>query len=75
LLTNDPRAAAWAGPLSHYSRPRLPISGKDLIGMGLPAGPAVSRRLAEVESRWVAEGFPPDRSRTMAIARTVLGAR
>lgn len=75
LLTGDARAAAWAGPLSHYSRPRLPISGKDLIGMGLAPGPAVSRRLAEVESRWVADGFPPDRSRTMAIARSVLGMR
>jgi poly(A) polymerase len=75
LLTNDPRAALWAGPLSHYTRPRLPISGKDLIAMGLPPGPVVSRRLGEVEQRWVAAGFPADRNRTMAIAREVLGIR
>jgi poly(A) polymerase len=75
LLTGDPRAAQWAGPLSHYTRPRLPISGKDLIAMGLPPGPAVSRRLGEVEQMWVAAGFPADRNRVMAIAREVLGVR
>jgi len=75
LLTGDGRAAQWAGPLSHYTRPRLPIAGKDLIAMGLPPGPAVSRRLAEVEQLWVAAGFPADRNRTMAIAREVLGVR
>jgi poly(A) polymerase len=75
LLTGDARAPQWAGPLSHYSRPRLPISGKDLIAMGLPPGPAVSRRLGEVEQKWVAAGFPADRSKTMALAREVLGVR
>ena len=75
LLTGDPRAAQWAGPLSHYTRPRLPISGKDLIAMGLPPGPAVSRRLGEVEQKWVAAGFPADRNRTITIAREVLGVR
>ncbi|MFN3371271.1 MAG: CCA tRNA nucleotidyltransferase [Sphingomonadaceae bacterium] len=73
LLTGDPRAAHWAGPLSQYRRPRLPVSGKDLIAMGLAPGPAVSRRLAEVEERWIAAGFPADRASTLAIARDVLG--
>jgi poly(A) polymerase len=56
-----------------YVRPRLPISGKDLIAMGLPPGPAVSRRLAEVESRWIEAGFPADRNRALALAREVVG--
>lgn len=73
LLTADPRAAHWAGPLGRYARPRLPISGKDLIAMGLPPGPAVSRRLGEVERRWVAAGFPADRNRVMEIAREIMG--
>ncbi len=73
LLTSDARAGQWAGPLSCYIRPRLPISGRELIAMGLPPGPAVSRRLAEVEGRWIAAGFPADRARTLAIAREVLG--
>lgn len=75
LLTGDPRAAQWAGPLSSWVRPRMPISGKDLIAMGLAPGPQVSRRLGEVETRWVAAGFPPDRNKVMGIARDVLGVR
>lgn len=75
LLTDDPRAAQWAGPLSSYQRPRLPISGKDLIAMGLPPGPQVSRRLAEVEQRWIAAGFPAERHKLMAMARDVLGVK
>ena len=75
LLTDDPRAAHWAGPLSSYQRPRLSISGKDLIGMGLPPGPQVSRRLAEVEQRWIAAGFPAERHKLMAMARDVLGVK
>jgi poly(A) polymerase len=73
LLTGDRRASQWAGPLLAYVRPRLPISGKDLIAMGLPPGPAVSRRLAEVESRWIEAGFPADRNRALALAREVVG--
>ena len=75
LLTGDPRAAAWAGPLAAYQPPRLPISGKDLIAMGLPPGPAVSRRLNEVEERWIAAGFPAAPEKARAIARDVLGIR
>lgn len=75
LLTGDGRAAQWTGPLASYARPRLPISGKDLIAMGLPPGPAVSRRLLEVEQRWIDGGFPADRNKVMAIAREVLEIR
>jgi len=75
LLTADPRAAQWRAPLQAWQRPLLPITGKDLIAMGLPPGPQVSRRLGEVETRWVAAGFPPDREKTMVIAREVLGVR
>ncbi len=75
LLTADPRATAWAGPLGCWVRPRLPISGKDLIAMGLPPGPQVSRKLAEVERRWVEAGFPADRNKSIAMARELLGVK
>lgn len=75
LLTGDPRACDWVGPLRRWTRPRLPVSGKDLIAMGLPPGPAVSAHLAEVEQRWAAAGFPANREASMAIARAVLGKR
>lgn len=75
LLLADARARHWVGALRQYVRPRLPVSGKDLIGMGLPPGPAVSRTLGEVERQWVAAGFPGGRADVLAIARAVMGVR
>lgn len=75
LLTGDGRARHWAAQLAGWTRPRMPVSGKDLIAMGLPPGPQVSRRLAEVEARWIAAGFPDSREKTAAIARAVMGLR
>ena len=48
--------------------PRLPLSGGELIGMGLTAGPEVARVLQAVERAWVEAGFP-DRAAAHAIAR------
>ena len=73
LLTGDPRAVQWRGPLARWQKPRLPISGKDLIAMGLQPGPQVSRKLGLVEQSWIAAGFPDDRPTVMAIARGHLG--
>jgi poly(A) polymerase len=75
LLTDDPRAGQWLEPLRSWQRPRLPISGKDLIAMGVPPGPAVSKLLGEVETRWMAAGFPGDRNAVVAMARAVMGVR
>ncbi|WP_448585764.1 CCA tRNA nucleotidyltransferase [Thermaurantiacus sp.] len=70
LLTGDARAAVWVPRLAGWERPRLALTGKDLIAMGLEPGPVVARTLAEVERRWVEAGFPPDAT---PIAREVLG--
>lgn len=73
LLTDDPRAGDWAPRLACWSRPRLPISGKDLIAMGLAPGPQVSRTLQRVEERWMEAGFPEERFRVLHLARIELG--
>jgi poly(A) polymerase len=73
LIAGDARAAAWATALAGWKSPRMPVSGRDLIAMGVPPGPDVSRLLGEVERRWVAAGFPSDRAETLAIARESLG--
>lgn len=75
LLSDDPRAAEWLPRLAGWHPPRLPVSGRDLIAMGLAPGPAVSRALAEVEARWIAAGFPAVRDEVMALARAVLDPR
>ncbi len=47
-----------AAKLSDWSRPRLPISGGDLIARGLEAGPVVAKTLGTIERDWIAAGFP-----------------
>jgi poly(A) polymerase len=73
LIAGDPRAANHAAMLAAWRSPRMPVSGRDLIAMGVPPGPEVSRLLGEVERRWVAAGFPAGRAATLALARDALG--
>ena len=47
-----------ATAIAHWSPPRLPISGGQLISRGLKEGPIVARTLRRIEDRWVAAGFP-----------------
>ena len=49
---------ADAAAVVSWQAPRLPISGGDLIGRGLQAGPIVARTLQAIERRWVEQGFP-----------------
>jgi hypothetical protein len=38
----------------------FPLSGKDAIALGLPAGPEIGEWLAKVEDWWLSQGFAPD---------------
>lgn len=58
--------------LAGWQKPRLPVSGRDLIQLGLSPGPAVSRALGQVEQRWIEAGFPADRAAVLTIARDVV---
>lgn len=58
--------------LASWQPPRLPISGGDLIAMGLVAGPLVARTLRDVEREWEGAGFPADREAVRAIARAAI---
>ena len=50
----------------------LPVTGHDIMALGVPAGPAVGRVLAEVEDWWIAKDFRPGHAACLAQARTVL---
>lgn len=53
--------------LRDWPVPRMPLSGGDLIGMGLTAGPQVAKALQALERDWIAAGFPPaEQTRAMA---------
>ena len=58
----DDAGAALAEALAESAgwQPKtLPITGHDIMALGVPAGPAVGRVLAEVEDWWIAKDFAP----------------
>ena len=55
LLLHD--APNVARHVTNWPRPRFPLSGGDLIAMGLTPGPIVATTLRVIEQRWVASGF------------------
>lgn len=55
---------AWAELLAlpeQWTVPRLPVSGADLAGRGVPAGPEMGRLIKRLEDWWMAAGFPADK--------------
>ncbi|MEZ5744178.1 MAG: CCA tRNA nucleotidyltransferase [Sphingomonadaceae bacterium] len=59
------------GPLESWDIPEFPLKGGEIVAAGVAAGPEVARILQEVESQWIAEGFPP-RERVEVILRSIL---
>ncbi|HLZ78431.1 MAG TPA: CCA tRNA nucleotidyltransferase, partial [Sphingomonas sp.] len=57
LLAGEPVAAKI---INGWKRPDFPLSGGDLIALGLQPGPVVATTLRAVEQRWVEAGFPDD---------------
>ena len=55
--------------LDGWSPPRMPLSGRDLIALGVPEGPAVSAALRRIEDAWVAAGFPAEPAAVLALAQ------
>lgn len=67
---------AEAARMQDWAVPRLPLSGGDLIAMGLAAGPQVARTLQALERAWIAAGFPPlAETREMAAQMIVASLR
>jgi poly(A) polymerase len=50
----------------------LPITGHDVMGLGVPAGPAVGQVLAKVEDWWVTQDFRPGHAACLAKAQAFL---
>ena len=54
--------------LAQWERPKLPVSGRDLIDLGLTPGPVVAATLADVEWQWVEGGAVGDREHVLKLA-------
>jgi poly(A) polymerase len=68
LLLHGAPAADLAA-LTGWQKPRLPVSGGDLIAMGLSPGPIVAATMQAVETDWLEAGFPADKATVRAMAR------
>ncbi|WP_137130350.1 CCA tRNA nucleotidyltransferase [Rhizobium sp. FY34] len=44
-----------------FSKPALPLSGADVMALGVPAGPKVGQLLGDIEKLWVERNFALDR--------------
>jgi poly(A) polymerase len=49
------------GRMEGWRRPLLPVGGRDVLALGVAAGPRVAQVLATVEAWWIANDFPDDR--------------
>jgi poly(A) polymerase len=58
--------------LADWKRPHMPVSGGDLIAMGLTAGPVVAKTMQALEEEWIAAGFPADKAAVRAMARRLV---
>ena len=43
--------------LENWTLPEFPIGGRDIIALGVNAGPNVARLLNAVKEQWIVEGF------------------
>jgi poly(A) polymerase len=60
----DSNAIAWRALLAladTWTRPRFPLTGRDVMAAGVPEGPHVGHVLAEVEAWWIDSDFTEDR--------------
>ena len=62
---SGPHDQAWRALLDlplHWSPPELPVSGRDIMALGVAAGPRVGETLRDLETWWIANDFPSDRA-------------
>ncbi len=60
--------------VQNWPRPNFPLAGRDLIKLGLKAGPELGTTLAELEAWWIEGDFSADKDACLAEARKIIGA-
>lgn len=71
LFGPDDELEASLAQLKGWVKPVFPMTGGDLIAMGLKPGPVVAETLKTVEATWIDERFP-DEDRARALARDII---
>ena len=69
----DPTALAFAGLCQRllaragkWQKPSFPLTGADVLAVGIPAGPRVGAALSAIEDAWVAGNFHESRAKLLA---------
>ena len=83
ILSGEPRPVLSADATTALraldgagAAPAFPLTGADLIGAGVPPGPAVGRGLAAARSLWLERGCPAGpEARAALVARALESAR
>ncbi|MGH1419305.1 MAG: CCA tRNA nucleotidyltransferase [Hyphomicrobiaceae bacterium] len=56
----------------YWEVPEMPVSGSDVLALGMPAGPEVGKVLSALEQWWIATGFPDDEAMVNAKLRELV---
>ncbi|HZU88208.1 MAG TPA: hypothetical protein VE993_03025, partial [Stellaceae bacterium] len=56
-----------------WTPPHFPLSGRDVVALGIAPGPRVGRLLAAVRSWWEEGDFAADRTQCLARLRELVG--
>lgn len=73
----DASASDWrtlAALPARWPIPALPLTGGDLVDLGVPPGPRIGVLLRQLEEAWVANEFVDDAPALLALARMVIAA-
>jgi poly(A) polymerase len=57
----------WVKDIREWQMPDFPLSGRDIIALGVNAGPDVARLLRNITEKWIAQNFP-GREETQVLA-------
>lgn len=71
LYARDAQLAEALARLENWQPPVLPLTGGDLIALGMKPGPPVAKMLSRLEQAWIEQGFP-DEAQTRALAKSLV---
>lgn len=63
---DDAERRARAALAERWRPPELPVTGADVVALGVPSGPTVGHVLARLEEWWIGEDYPDDPQRISA---------
>lgn len=70
--------AAWTAMLNaveDWTVPRFPLTGKDIVALGISPGPRVGTLLRQAEAWWMENGFRPDHGALMGYVSGLIEPR